>query len=59
MRDRKQLPLCRREIPTIVSPGGENPNDRKINTRRKPTTKTRIVLEGALCPTTPRHEQKI
>jgi hypothetical protein len=36
----KQLPMCRHEIPGIVSPGGENPDDRKINSRRKPTTKT-------------------
>jgi hypothetical protein len=46
----KQLPMCRREIPGIVSPGGENPDDRKMGSRRGPTSKSRSVLEGALCP---------
>jgi hypothetical protein len=58
-RQTKQLPMCRREVPGIVSPGGENPDDRKMNSRREPTTKSRSVLEAALCLTAPHREQEI
>ena len=42
---RKQLPMCRGESPGFFA-GREKPDDRKMNSRRGSTTKTRSVLEG-------------